>query len=159
MGNLDESRVDPSVASYLSGALPVYFGASNWGAESTPLHRDQQNGHADHTSPSEVEPGRVKKTWAGIMGMSADAVPWVGKLSKKLTPRKIIPEGGGEWVSAGFSGEGMVHAWACGRALAMMVLGQEERGGEELPPEFLITEERVKKTGKLEQILEAYYDP
>jgi glycine/D-amino acid oxidase-like deaminating enzyme len=136
-GNLDEATVDPQMESYLAGALPVYFGDSNWGAEGQPTKADIEGGWGE---------GRIKTVWSGIMGLSSDGPPWVGKLPCSLTPRKVIPEAGGEWVSAGFSGEGMVHAWGCGRGCAMMMLGLKDREGEELPKEFLITEDRVRKT-------------
>ena len=139
-GNLDESAVDPQLASYLAGALPVYFGEENWGPEGRP-DKDDKDGWGE---------GRVKTTWSGMMGFSADGPPWVGKLPRGLTARKANPQGGGEWLSAGFSGEGMVHAWGCGRACGMMVLGLEDREGEELPKEFLITKERVRKSNTQE---------
>lgn len=128
---------------YLAGALPVYFGASNWGKEAQPAQDDTDG----------WEEGRVKTVWGGMMGLSCDGSPWVGKLTGNLTPRKNIPADGGEWVSAGFSGEGMVHAWGCARACAMMILGQEEREGEELPPEFLISKQRIQDTG-IEEMFE-----
>lgn len=149
LGNTDESSVDPSVASYLSGALPVYFGQSNWGTESAPSE-------AETGECVGCEPGRVKALWSGIMGLSSDNQPWVGKLPDRRSPHGVLPHIGGEWVSAGFSGEGMVHAWGCGRSLGMMILGQDDLDGEELPKEFLITQDRMKKTGSLKQVLEAF---
>jgi hypothetical protein len=38
-----------------------------------------------------------------------------------LSSHRLAPPG--EWIAAGYSGEGMVHAWMCGKALAFMVLG------------------------------------
>ena len=57
----------------------------------------------------------------------------------------------GEWVAAGFSGEGMVHAWICARALARMILNQGTGNPakslpDDLPNPFLFTQERWKKT-------------
>ena len=53
----------------------------------------------------------------------------------------------GEWISASYSGEGMVHAWLCAKALAYMVLDAEEDGGlkEWFPEVMRVTEERWKK--------------
>ncbi|KAM6492260.1 hypothetical protein JOM56_011984 [Amanita muscaria] len=50
----------------------------------------------------------------------------------------------GEWIAAGYSGEGMVHAWLSGKALAEMVGGGLANG---LPSPFRIVEERWKRTG------------
>ncbi|KIJ21260.1 hypothetical protein PAXINDRAFT_64511 [Paxillus involutus ATCC 200175] len=73
----------------------------------------------------------VKALWSGVLSVSVDEFPWVGRvppaISGRLSPpglkqsqRMAAP---GEWVAAGYSGEGMVHAWLCARALALMVLG------------------------------------
>ncbi|KAK1989893.1 FAD dependent oxidoreductase [Colletotrichum falcatum] len=63
----------------------------------------------------------------------------------------------GEWVSAGYNGDGMVWAWLCGTALGVMVAGREDavldradgfpggRLAEWFPPELLVTEARVRK--------------
>jgi len=60
-------------------------------------------------------------------------MPFVGRLESTLTGRSpvkvTLPEDiiyPGEWVSAGYNGEGMVNAWGCGVALGLMVLGREE---------------------------------
>ena len=55
-----------------------------------------------------------------------------------------------EWVAAGFSGEGMVHAWICARALARMILNEgtgdpAKSLPDDLPKPFLFTQERWKK--------------
>ena len=57
----------------------------------------------------------------------------------------------GEWVAAGFSGEGMVHAWICARALARMILNEgtgdpAKSLPDDLPKPFLFTQERWKRT-------------
>lgn len=41
-----------------------------------------------------------------------------------------------EWVAAGYSGEGMVNAWLCARAVALMVLGMDDRKDIEMDGEF-----------------------
>ncbi|KAF6765909.1 FAD dependent oxidoreductase-domain-containing protein [Ephemerocybe angulata] len=48
----------------------------------------------------------------------------------------------GEWIAAGYTGEGMVHAWMSGKALASMVLGQEGETEPWFPEVFRVTEER-----------------
>lgn len=67
----------------------------------------------------------------------------------------------GEWIAAGYSGEGMVHAWMSAKALAYMVLGPENVSkktqdgrdkfdgfvGDWFPDVFRLTEERWENTG------------
>ncbi|PYI10915.1 FAD dependent oxidoreductase [Aspergillus sclerotiicarbonarius CBS 121057] len=117
---------------HLSGALSVVFGRDNWGS---------------------VPRASVDKMWTGNMGFSADGLPWVGQLPASLTKRGVHGEGyGAEWVSAAFSGEGMVLAWLCGKALATMLLihddqllQTESRDLSWFPEQMLVTEERIEK--------------
>ncbi|EDP50890.1 hypothetical protein KXX16_001335 [Aspergillus fumigatus] len=119
---------------HLSGALSAVFGHENWGA---------------------VPVRAVEQMWTGIMGFSADGFPWVGRLPGSLARRSQDAQEGrsAEWVSAAFSGEGMVLAWLCGKALGMMLLGDDNNlltGGEAVdlswfPEQMLITEERATK--------------
>jgi len=169
IGNADDSGFDPSIAAYLSGAVPVHFGGQNWGAEKPPaLQRPDAN---DGVRWNE---GRVKAIWSGTVCLSADWLPWVGRLPVKLTARRYPPASStptfgvsktakgstdaapalstptsppGEWISASYTGEGMVHAWLCAKALAFMVLGTEEEGKlKEWFPEIMrVTEARWRK--------------
>ena len=143
IGVTDDSGADFEICAYLGGALARYF--ANWGPEATPS-KDEDEGLWGK--------GRVKATWTGIMGLSADMKPWVGRVPTKISGRKepraersrLVPPG--EWIAAGYSGEGMVHAWLSGRALASMLLGGktgEKKREVELPSPFLITEKRWKK--------------
>lgn len=86
----------------------------------------------------------VKSMWTGNMGFSVDMLPWVGKLPRSLTERGSGQ--GAEWVSVGYSGEGMVNAWLCGKALAMMILGEEESTKEWFPQHMGISEERISES-------------
>ncbi|EED14248.1 FAD dependent oxidoreductase, putative [Talaromyces stipitatus ATCC 10500] len=123
---------------HLSGALSAVFGRENWG----------------------VVPGpSVKSMWTGTMGFSSDGMPWVGRLPASTTQREgeksqdELPEGG-EWVSAGFSGEGMVNAWLCGEALAITLLAHDNKLKSSISPDIsswfpeqlLVTEERIKSS-------------
>ncbi len=125
VGCADDSQVEFRVSAYLGGALAAYFGKW-WGGESA----DEDDDH--------FERGRVKKAWSGVLGISADGLPWVGSLPSKVSGRSE----GSEWIAAGYSGEGMVHAWMSGRALAYMVLGKDV---DWLPAPFRVTEKRWKK--------------
>jgi glycine/D-amino acid oxidase-like deaminating enzyme len=150
VGVADDGEYDLGVASHVQGALPEYFGHANWGAES-----------ASATGSGSWDGGRVKALWTGILGFSADLQPWVGRVPSLISGRAAPllagdDSGGGgsgstgsaagEWVSAGYSGEGMVHAWLCAHALALMVLGIEEEEGLRtwFPDEFRLSEKRWK---------------
>ena len=71
----NDSITQDSVASYLKNCTEEFFGP-NWGK--------------DH------EEGRVRKEWTGIMGTSADGLPYVGE----------VPGLRGCWASVSFNGHG-----------------------------------------------------
>jgi glycine/D-amino acid oxidase-like deaminating enzyme len=167
MGNTDDTTYSKRIGAHLSGVLPRYFGEDNWGSEGVPLEQDE--------TAEEWAKGRVKALWSGILGISVDLLPWVGRLPHAVSGRSEPPptsvvksekeDGGervhvgaapGEWISAGYSGEGMVHAWLSGKALAEMVLGREVEGGlgEWFPDIMRVTEKRWKKA-KVENLLDA----
>lgn len=91
--------------SHMNGLLPTVFGPENWGLDN-------------------ANQPRVKAMWTGIMGFSADGMPWVGKLPDELTDRHAGLDGS-EWIAAAFCGEGMVHCWQSGRAVGEMILGKD----------------------------------
>ena len=145
LGVSDDSAYNMAIASHIQGALPEYFGRANWGSEGVPGPPPADAGSADSSSP--WASGRVKALWTGIMGFSADLQPWVGRVPSAVSGRAVPPPmqmpvyraltsasplekrslaAPGEWVSAGYSGEGVVHAWLCAHALALMLLGLEE---------------------------------
>ncbi|KAK4159567.1 putative FAD dependent oxidoreductase-like protein [Cladorrhinum sp. PSN259] len=106
--------------------------------------------------PTMYDPARETKlvsSWTGIMGWSADLMPWVGRIPASLTGRDvsggskggISPVLNGEWLCAGYSGEGMTHAWGCGRALAAMMLGKGTAVKKWFPEEYGITEKRAEE--------------
>lgn len=148
----DGAPVDALTATHVMGIFPAIF-MPNWGAGA-----------------------EVRKIWTGIIGFTGDLVPLVGRLNQSVTGRSV-PRGGdthgedagnardvsalqkrdpGEWLAAGFSGEGMVWAWLCGTALGIMLAGSEEEdipqtpgqpGGklaDWFPPELLISKERLE---------------
>ncbi|KAJ7038709.1 nucleotide-binding domain-containing protein [Mycena alexandri] len=132
-----------AVTAYLGGALERYF-APGWGEESTSSSLRAARTAGGSVSASGDDgwgAGRIKAAWTGIMGLSADGQPWVGRANLSLARP-------GEWIAAGFSGEGMTHAWLAGVALARMVLVDVSVKGKDasaLPPQFLITEKRLKE--------------
>lgn len=124
-GNTDDTVVDADIESYLHDSTESFFG-DKWG-------RDQQE-------------GRLRKTWSGIMGYSADGYPFVGP----------VPAQQGLYLDVSFQGHGMVLCFLCARAVSEMVLGdltEEGRngvhGGEILgswfPTCFRVSEERMRK--------------
>ncbi|KAG6874130.1 hypothetical protein C0995_005546 [Termitomyces sp. Mi166 len=132
MGNADDGGWDQKAGRYLSGALDRYFA---W-------------------SEKEKEEERVKKLWSGVLGISVDGQPWVGRVPEVVAgrgaPRRVglgaektegsdgremgrgDLAGPGEWMACGYSGEGMVHAWLSGKALAYMVLGLDKEETEKV---------------------------
>ncbi|KAG1794184.1 FAD dependent oxidoreductase [Suillus plorans] len=165
MANTDDTTYSTRTTTHLSGVLPRYFGEDNWGREGVPLERGE----------GMWAEGRVKALWSGILGISVDLIPWVGRLPRVVSGRSEPPlssvvksekEEGvhvsaapGEWIAAGYSGEGMVHAWLSGKALADMVLGREAEGrlGEWFPDIMRVTEKRWKKA-KVENLLDTWDD-
>lgn len=131
VGNVDDSAWNPDTAQHITEALGGYF--EDKGGD----------GGAEH----------VKAVWSGIIGVSTDEKPWVGRVSESITGRKS-PGGGskgdtrlaspGEWIAAGYSGEGMVHAWLSGKALAGQVMGTREA---ELPKMYRLSSSRWRATG------------
>jgi hypothetical protein len=165
---------DVHSAAHVSGALPIYFGATNWGAEGVPAAESPVGDDRQIRGPWAA--GRVKALWSGVLSVSVDDNPWVGRIPSTISGRRsptsgvTVSEKGkrarttdpGEWIAAGYSGEGMVHAWLCSRALALMVLGLENARGVEaegrygagqtvnewLPACYRITVARWKDAGK-----------
>ncbi|KAG6333660.1 hypothetical protein ID866_5430 [Astraeus odoratus] len=171
MGCKSSGMYDIHSAALVSGALSVYFGAANWGAEGPSTI-------PDNNAESDREPwaaGRVKALWSGEMSASADEFPWVGRVPPSICGRPAPPltsnntnprmASSAEWVAAGYSGEGMVHAWLCARAVALMVLGMDGRRDldmdveglpfgagqtvhEWLPACYMISEARLKRASR-----------
>ena len=59
----------------------------------------------------------------------------------------------GEWIAAGYSGEGMAHAFLSGRAIALQILGRSEDAATLLPECLSVTETRWKKA-KFEDLMD-----
>ncbi|RYO75566.1 hypothetical protein DL766_003590 [Monosporascus sp. MC13-8B] len=164
VGVWDDSRTEALPLAHLGGIFPTIF-EPNWGRDSSP----------------EGEGSRTKQAWSGVVCATGDLLPFVGRLDPRLTGR---PEGAGakaqvnaessgcavqpgEWISAGYSGDGMVWAWLSGTALGIMISGGETedlseapgRPGGRLsdwfPPELLPSLSRVKKAG-LENFVERF---
>lgn len=136
IGNADDRDWNRKVDDYLSNAMGDYFRVGD---------NDEKE--------------RVIGRWGGILAMSTDERPWVGRVPESLSHRGAVyrkdnfewsKEGSislappGEWIAAGYSGEGMVHAWLSGKAVALMVLGVDERTEGWFPEVYRITEGRCE---------------
>lgn len=158
IGVTDDSSLNPLATKHLTSTFSKCFSYSD-----------------EYLTAHEPDNGfKVKAMWTGIMGFSIDALPWVGRLGQRLPrpdaaslkpqrktvrwasstpPNSPLPveAAGSEWVCGGYSGEGMVNAWGCGKALAIMLMGREreEKLFEWFPEEMLVTARRLGK-GRLE---------
>lgn len=114
LGTTDDTTYDPDIAAYLKDTTPTYFG-KYWG--------------------DDLGKNKIRKTWSGIMGYSADRHPLVGP----------VPEKPGLFLDVSFQGHGMVLCFLCAEAVSRMILanglGQVE---DWLPRSFLVTEKRMK---------------
>ena len=111
-----------------------------------------QGGHGSHLPKQDLEP---TYEWAGIMGYSRDGYPWVGPVPDSAGG------GCGLWVCAGYTGGGMPNAALCAKAVSgMIVAGNNKDEGADLadevdlPPEFVLTEERLERARTCETIAE-----
>ncbi|KAG6843699.1 hypothetical protein H0H87_001518 [Tephrocybe sp. NHM501043] len=134
IGNANDAGWNADTGAYLSTALGRYFPG---------FDAQTQAETKEDTVPNEKQASAsaVKSLWSGILGISVDGQPWVGRVPPQVSGRPSPPPPPiltpapepeprashlappGEWLSAGYSGEGMVHAWLSGKALAYMVLG------------------------------------
>jgi glycine/D-amino acid oxidase-like deaminating enzyme len=113
----DGVTLEPLTISHIAGVFPAVF-YPKWGVGA-----------------------EMKQVWSGIIGLTGDSLPFVGRLDASLTGRhvrdqNIISDSNnryGEWIAAGFAGEGMIWAWLCGAALGIMIAGSEKEDLKEVP--------------------------
>ncbi|KAF7304443.1 DAO domain-containing protein [Mycena chlorophos] len=110
----DDGTVLPVAVNALKARVRDAFGEARWGKEA-------------------LGEGLLV-AWSGIMGKSADLVPYVGPLNDKPNA----------FVCAGHNGHGMARIMTCARGIAAMLQGATyaETG---LPECFLPTKERLEK--------------
>lgn len=116
-GNTDDTVIDPTIRDWLRHSTVSYFGERNWGED----HRQ----------------GRVKREWSGVMGASADGLPYVGE----------VPDEPGLWISASFNGHGMVWCLKAAEALVEMMVGDaaaRRKVEEWFPNSARISKERMQ---------------
>lgn len=135
----DDTAVSVDAATNLKTLLPHKIFAKGW--------TDSQTGN----TIAAMEP---RRTWCGILSMTADQVPIVGHVPTSLSGRNVE---GGEWVAAGFNGYGMGQCWSSGEAIARMALGEEKPNW--LPDVYLSTEKRLTgPTMTTEAALESFFN-
>ena len=188
VGVADDSAWNPKTRDYLSHAIRKFFAV-----EEADGDRSHMKGHWGGIMGASVDSipwvGRIPESITGritprsrmlvdnrkmgnnkltevheTLGSEETIVESFSKASARLAPP-------GEWLAAGYSGEGMVHAWVSAKALAYMVLGldkehmerSDEVGvindsvGEWFPDVFRLTEERWKNTGLEDLIARAVF--
>lgn len=108
-GVTDDSQLIAPAATYFDGLLQKHF--RGW----------------------ETSGAVTERVWTGIMGWSADFMPFVG----------AVPDRPGQFIMAGFSGHGMPLIHLASQALAGMVRGETTFEGSGLPAVFKPTVERL----------------
>jgi glycine/D-amino acid oxidase-like deaminating enzyme len=112
IGIWDDSVTDVFTSAHLAGILPIVFSQEKQQRQvKTQLRYLQQH-------------------WSGIISLTADSLPFVGKLDSRVKNSHDVEGNSSEWIAAGYNGEGLVFAWLCGTALGIMIMGSEQ---EDLP--------------------------
>ncbi|TKA22235.1 hypothetical protein B0A50_08104 [Salinomyces thailandicus] len=124
-GVIDDSTLDPTIQAYLRNCTPRFFG-HEWGL--------------DHGF------GRIKKEWSGIMGASADGLPYVGAVPGAAP---------GLWMTCSFNGHGMVWCLKSAEALIEMITGDEVMQTTVMqwfPQSAVVSSERLRasSTGRMD---------
>ena len=146
IGNPEDNQQDTLALCHLHGVLPHVFKTS-----------ESSNDQASKECHGSI----LKSAWTGILGYSCDGRPWVGKLPSTISERRpehlptsspVMP---GEWIAAGFCGNGMVYCWRTGQAVASMIWKDET---PEWFPESLLPTERRFQSSVAEDIAAYWLD-
>ncbi|RDW63632.1 hypothetical protein BP6252_11177 [Coleophoma cylindrospora] len=119
LGDCDDSTIDTKVADYLHTFPARRFGG--W---------VDKNGRDQGPEPTLV--------WSGIMGLSKDALPFVGELPGKK----------GQFMAAGFHGHGMARIFLTAKNLSRVICG--EVLDKDIPEVYFDLERRMKDPFSLE---------
>lgn len=113
-------------------------------AEPSKRHLEKQLPNVLEWKGEDEPDKRIEWCWSGIMGFSDDNNPWVGPVSETLGG------GPGQWVCAGYTGNGtpqsvmlnsgLSNALLCAEALSNMILGKQPP--DYFPRSYLISHER-----------------
>ncbi|KIY64654.1 DAO-domain-containing protein [Cylindrobasidium torrendii FP15055 ss-10] len=113
-----ERRADDSLGNF----QPIIDGVEDFAAQVLTGWKDAK----------EIGAGEVEYNWSGIIGASADGVPFVGP----------VPGHPGQWVLAGFTGHGMARIFTSSSGLVKLMKG-ESWEDTELPDPFRLTIDRL----------------
>lgn len=111
-GNTSDEAMNSELSDYLTECTKRYYG-KNWGDD----------------DPK----GRVSKEWSGIMGTSADGLPYVGPINDMK----------GVHICVSFNGHGMVMALKCAEAVVDMVI--DGKAKDWFPSALIMEEERLSR--------------
>jgi glycine/D-amino acid oxidase-like deaminating enzyme len=111
-GNTMDTQLNDEISTYLYECTARCFG-DNWGQDS--------------------KEGRIVKEWSGVMGTSADGLPYVG----------AMPEMPGVFMCASFNGHGMVMCVKSAQALVDMM--ESDADVEWFPKALVVTAQRFEK--------------
>lgn len=111
LGTTDDTTTDPVIINYLQKCSEDFF-TSNWG--------------------SDDGEGRLRRAWTGIMALSADNFPFVGRLPEE-----------GLYIAASFQGSGMVLCFSSARALVQIMDNRDKDLSNWFPEAFRTTEQRM----------------
>lgn len=76
----------------------------------------------------------VDYLWTGILGYSADALPWIGEM----------PDSANKYIIGGFHGHGMPRVFLSAKAIAQMMLNDIPVQLTDIPVPFMLTAERLR---------------
>ncbi|WVQ72711.1 hypothetical protein IAR50_002271 [Cryptococcus sp. DSM 104548] len=85
---------------------------------------------------------RYDYAWSGIIGRSADHLPFIG----------AVPGKPGQYMSCGHNGHGMARTFTCSRGLAQIIQGAAWRDTG-LPESFEVSQERLDKLRKMDVVI------
>ncbi|KAG9902987.1 FAD dependent oxidoreductase, partial [Aureobasidium melanogenum] len=111
-GTVLDTDLNAEISTYLYNCTAGYFG-DNWGED--------------------AKEGRIVKEWSGVMGTSADGLPYVGSM----------PEMPGMFVCASFNGHGMVMCLKSAEALVDMI--ESDKDVNWFPRALVVTAERFER--------------
>ncbi|KIW12608.1 hypothetical protein PV08_09886 [Exophiala spinifera] len=135
----NDTSVSVDAAENLKTLLPGRIFATGW---------------ADPDTGAGVTSMNPRRTWCGILSMTADQVPIVGHVPASLSGRDVDK---GEWVAVGFNGYGMGQCWSAGEAIARMALGEDKPAW--LPDVYLSGEARLTgATMSTEAALQSFFE-
>ncbi|KAH7120377.1 FAD dependent oxidoreductase [Dactylonectria estremocensis] len=115
--------------------------------------------HPECSDAASPPPLHASHEWTGIMGYSRDSSPWVGEVPASMFRDRVADNNsmvrgvsGDEgftnlWISAGYTGHGMLVAARCGIAVGEMI--QRKLSTVTLPEHWVVSEERGERAKKM----------